>query len=461
MLERFQISEPPSPSLPIWPVRSVDYQAWLQDQPPMLQSWLTANNFKAHSGHYLVAPNQDGSPAGVALGLGEKPNLWAFGALAKSLAEGHYHLADTISSLDITESIIGWGLGAYEFNKYRQNVIAKRAILNLPEAAQRQHIYRTLTATYLVRDLINTPAEDMGPNDLASTARNIARKYSATFKVIEGNNLLESGFPAIHTVGRASSRPPCLIDLQWGSRNNPKLTLVGKGVCFDSGGLNLKSSAGMRRMKKDMGGAATVLALAGMIMDANLPVYLRTLIPAVDNALSGNAFRPGDVLHTRKGISVEVGDTDAEGRLILADALSEADSECPDLILDCATLTGSARVALGTDLPALFTNDEPLAEDLMRISKTKHDPLWRLPLWQPYREALDSPIADIDSTGSGRFAGAITAALFLKEFVTKTPSWAHLDIYAWDDKARPGRPIGGAAMALRTLFALLEEHYPV
>jgi leucyl aminopeptidase len=314
-------------------------------------------------------------------------------------------------------------------------------------------------AIYLARDLINTPASDLGPAELAAAAETVATRFGAAFRTIEGDRLLAENYPAIHAVGRASPRAPRLIELVWGEAGAPKLTLVGKGVCFDTGGLDLKNSQGMLLMKKDMGGAAVTLGLAQAVMAEGLPVRLRLLIGAVENSVDGSAFRPGDVLSTRKGLTVEVGNTDAEGRLVLADLLAEGDREQPELMIDCATLTGAARVALGPDLPALFTPDDRLADDLIAAGQAAFEPLWRLPLHQPYREMLDSAVADINNAGSGGFAGAITGALFVKEFVTETKAFAHLDIYAWNPKDQPGRPKGGEATALRALLALIRRRF--
>ena len=307
---------------------------------------------------------------------------------------------------------------------------------------------------------LNTPAADLGPVELAEAAAAVAVRFGAEFGTIEGKALLDQNYPAVYAVGQASARPPRLIDLTWGEAGAPKLTLVGKGVCFDTGGLDLKTSSGMLLMKKDMGGAAVTLALAQVVMAlALLPVRLRLLIGAVENSVSGSSFRPGDVLRTRKGLTVEIGNTDAEGRLVLADLLAEADSERPALLIDCATLTGAARVALGPDLPALFTPDDALAQDLLAAGRSAFEPLWRLPLHGPYRDLIDSPIADLNNAGKAGTAGAITAALFLERFVTDTPTWAHLDIYAWNGESRPGRPKGGEATGLRALLGAIETRF--
>ncbi|OYY25653.1 MAG: leucyl aminopeptidase [Azorhizobium sp. 35-67-15] len=318
---------------------------------------------------------------------------------------------------------------------------------------------RTFEAVRLVRDLVNTPANDLGPAELEDAARRLAARHGANFRSIVGADLLARNFPLIHTVGRAATRAPRLLDLAWGPEDAPKVTLVGKGVCFDTGGLDIKPSSGMLIMKKDMGGAATALGLAHLIMSRGLKVRLRVLIPAVENAIAGDAFRPGDIFSSRKGLTVEIGNTDAEGRLVLADALSLADEDAPDLLVDFATLTGAARVALGPHLPPAYTDDEALAADLARHAQAQADPLWRLPLWRPYAAMIDSKVADINNAGAGGFAGSITAALFLARFVETAKSWLHLDIYAWNPSARPGRPEGGEAQTIRALDALIAERY--
>ena len=328
-----------------------------------------------------------------------------------------------------------------------------------PARADKSRVNAMAQAVSLVRDLINTPAEDMGPSELAAEARKLGRRFKADVKVITGNALLKQNYPTIHAVGRASDDAPRLIDLRWGRKSDPKVSIVGKGVCFDTGGLDLKSAAGMLRMKKDMGGGAHALGLASLIMALKLPVRLRMLVPAVENNVAGNSIRPLDVVKTRKGITVEIGNTDAEGRLVMCDALADADSEKPDLIVDFATLTGAARVAVGTDLAAMFTNSDELAADLEKAARAVNDPLWRMPLWQPYRKLLDSKVADINNVSEGGFAGAITAALYLQEFVGEGTAWAHFDIMAWNTMPRPGRPVGGEAQGLRAVFEMLERRY--
>jgi leucyl aminopeptidase len=353
---------------------------------------------------------------------------------------------------------LGWALATYRFGRYRKHE-GSFPTLVWPGGCDRAGVERAASATFLVRDLINTPAADMGPEELAAAARTLADGHGARFAVIVGDELQVRNYPAVHAVGRASSRAPRLIDLQWGDESNPRVTLVGKGVCFDSGGLDLKPAAGMKLMKKDMGGAAIMLGLARMVMSANLPVRLRVLIPAVENSVSGNALRPLDVIETRKGLTVEIGNTDAEGRVILADALAEAASEQPALLVDCATLTGAARVALGTELPALFTNDDTLAQALLAHGAATGDPLWRLPLWKPYKRHLDGKVADLTNAADIAFAGAITAALFLAEFAKPAKPWAHIDIMAWNTDSRPGRPEGGEAMGMRALYGLIRERF--
>ncbi len=352
------------------------------------------------------------------------------------------------------QAALGWALASYRFERYRRHE-AKPVRLALEDGAEVGGSEATAEAVWLARDLITTPASDLGPAELAEAAGAVAARFGAQFRTVEGDALLTENFPAIHAVGRASPRAPRLVELTWGEASAPKVTLVGKGVCFDTGGLDLKTAQNMLLMKKDMGGAAVTLGLAQAVMALGVPVRLRLLIGAVENSVAGSAFRPGDVLQTRKGLSVEVGNTDAEGRLVLADLLAEGDRERPALMIDCATLTGAARVALGPDLPALLTPDDELAADLLAAGQAAFDPLWRLPLHPPYRELLESGIADLNNAPAGGSAGAITAALFLKEFVAETRAWAHLDIFAWNPKDRPGRPKGGEATALRALLALI------
>ncbi|GIK97241.1 MAG: leucyl aminopeptidase [Alphaproteobacteria bacterium] len=442
-------------TIAITPLAAQDLPSWLGRQPARVARWVKGTGFEAQPGRHLMLPSEDGRPGGVLLGVEERPDIWSWGGLPLALPQGRYRVAPEVAPERATRAALGWGLGGYQFTRYRK---AKRkpAELVWPDAADRAAVERAVAATFLVRDLVNTPAEDLGPAELAAASMKLARAHGAKARVIVGDALLRRNYPTIHAVGRASSRPPRLIDLRWGTRG-PRITLVGKGVCFDSGGLDIKPASGMELMKKDMGGAAHVLALAQMIMQARLPVRLRVLVPAVENSVSGNAFRPLDVIRTRKGLTVEIGNTDAEGRLILCDALAEAATEKPDLIVDCATLTGSARVALGPELPAMFANDDATAEALLAHGVAEDDPVWRMPLHKGYRAMLDSKVADLNNVSSGSFAGAITAALFLQEFVAPGIPWVHLDLYAWNPQARPGRPAGGEAMALRALYALIAE----
>ncbi len=443
---------------PIHAVSSERYDSWLAGQPTRIRAWLAAVNFKADSGAVTSIASDDGSIAMVVLGLGRGDDPWSTGNLAKTLPRGVYRIAESVdASPDFpTWAALAWALGGYSFARYKAEQPPHRAQLVWPQGCDRSYVDYAVTAATLTRDLINTPAADLLPDGLEQGVRTLAGQHNAKVNVITGDALLTQNYPMIHAVGRASSVAPRLIDLTWGEASALKVTLVGKGVCFDSGGLDLKPASGMALMKKDMGGAAMMIGLAHMIMAAKLPVRLRLLIPAVENAVSGNSFRPGDVLKTRKGISVEIGNTDAEGRLVLADALTEAASENPALLLDAATLTGACRTALGPDLPGLFVDDENLAIDLLVAARGTYDPMWRLPLYQPYRKMIDSKVADINNAGDSPFGGAITAALFLKEFVPHTVPWAHLDTYAWNQADRPGRPAGGEALGQRALFQLIK-----
>jgi leucyl aminopeptidase len=443
---------------PVTLVRATDYAAWLADRPGPLQAWLNGIGFAAKPGSVALLPGPEGAVGGAVLILSDPVEPWDFSALRARLPAGEWRLEQIGGAADAGQAALGWALASYSFERYRKQT-TKAVRLAIEDAASVRRAQTAAEAVYLACDLVNTPASDMGPAELAAAAEAVATRFGADFHTIEGDRLLAENYPAIHAVGRASPRAPRLIELMWGEADAPKLTLVGKGVCFDTGGLDLKSSQNMLLMKKDMGGAAVMLGLAQAVMAEGLPVRLRLLIGAVENSVAGGAFRPGDVLSTRKGLTVEIGNTDAEGRLVLADLLAEGDRERPELMIDCATLTGAARVALGPDLPALFTPDDRLADDLLAAGREAFDELWRLPLHQPYREMLDSPVADINNAGSGGFAGAITGALFVKEFVTETRAFAHLDIYAWNPKDRPGRPKGGEASALRALLALITRRF--
>ncbi len=445
---------------PLIPVVESEFDAWLNQQDDARRRWLAATGFKAKPGSFSLIPGADGQLQAVVTGITAFDDRWALGGLPLALPEGSYTLDTTLEPHLLERLTLGWALGAYQFSRYKT---PKRipARLALDSACDTHRIQRSVAAITLARDLINTPAEDMMPEHLAEVAQTLGQEFGATVEQIVGEELLSHNFPVIHAVGRASLHPPRLLDLHWGDLNHPKVTLLGKGVCFDSGGLDLKPSSAMRLMKKDMGGAATVLGLARLIMSANLPVRLRVLVAAVENAVAGNAFRPGDVLRSRQGLTIEIHNTDAEGRLILCDMLAEAGSEQPELLLDFATLTGAARVALGTEIPALFCNDEALATELLAAAEREQDPLWRLPLYAPYRSLLDSTLADIANASDSSYAGAITAALFLKEFVPVGIPWAHFDLMAWNLKNRPGRPEGGEAMAMRAVFSGLERRYSV
>jgi len=438
-------------------VRSDAFQKWRRGQSKTVRAWLDRSGFEGRSGSHVVVPGTGRAKARIVAAV-EGPSIWWLAGLPQALADGTYYLDSPVEDSEATRLSIGWGLGSYAFDRYRAAPRARRSRFVLPSNADAAEVARHIDAASMARDLINTPAGDLGPPELAEAARELARRYGAKVKVVEGS-ALERGFPAVHAVGRAAAKAPRLIDFTWGTPRAPKVTLVGKGVCFDTGGLNLKTGNGMRLMKKDMGGAATVLALGQLIMDAGLPVRLRVLVPAVENNVAGNAYRPGDVVRTRKGVTVEIGNTDAEGRVILADALALADEESPDLLIDCATLTGAARVALGTDLPALFCDDDGFADSLAGAGAAEADPVWRLPLWAPYRRYIESPIADINNAGSSPFGGAITAALFLNRFVDNAKVWAHLDLFGWNEDNRPGRPKGGEAMTVRALLRTLRTRY--
>jgi len=453
------VSRPNARTVPISALTSKDYRAWLRKQSKLTQGWLKSTDFRPDSGKVALVPARDGKIARVVLGLGEHPEMWAFAALYDRLPKGRYQIED----LDPTHAdgaALAWAMASYRFTRYTAKHEAKNPpALVWPTGADRAGVDRAREAITLGRDLINTAAEDLGPAELSEAVERLAEQHGGECTVIVGDDLLTEGYPAIHAVGRAADRAPRLADLRWGDPEAPHLTLVGKGVCFDSGGLDLKGASGMKLMKKDMGGAATAMALAHMVMGAELPVRLRVLIPTVENAVSGNAYRPGDVLNTRKGITVEVGNTDAEGRLILCDALAEAGSEKPDLLIDFATLTGAARVALGTELPALFSTDDAFADQLLASGRSRHDPMWRMPLYRDYRRHLDSRIADINNIANIGQGGAITAALFLQEFVSNDQAWVHVDTMGWNSSNRPGRPAGGEVFGIRAFFAALRDRY--
>src|SRR6476660_1917789 len=451
---------PAASAVPITFASKATWDAVCAELPAPARQFALANGFSAKPGACLVLPSADGQIAHVVFGLEEKNgkslDLFRPGLLPGLLPPGVYRFAN--APHDTRLAVLAFALGSYRFNRYRSSKTPDVRLVP-PDGIDAAEITRMADAAALARDLINTPANDMGPEELAQAAQTVADRFGASFTCIVGDDLLQQNFPLIHAVGMASSRAPRLIDLTWGDPAHPKVTLVGKGVCFDSGGLDLKPSAGMLIMKKDMGGAASVLAQSQMVMDAKLKVRLRVLIPAVENAVAGNAFRPLDIFTSRKGLTVEIGNTDAEGRLVLADALALACEEKPDLLIDMGTLTGAARVALGPDLPPFYTNDETLALDLARFAKQENDPLWRLPLWPPYDAWLDSKVANINNAPSGTFAGSITCALFLQRFVERAKSWLHVDIYGWTPSAKPARPEGGECQAARAISNLLSERY--
>lgn len=436
-------------------VTPASYADWLASQTDAAKTWLAATQFRAEQGKFQLLPDAKGQLSRVVCCVTSPNNPWTIGHLPMSLPEGVYEL--DVPAASYTMHAVTWGLGAYQFTRYKKASRAP-ATLAVP-AAMLPNVEATVQSIYLVRDLINTPADDMGPSQLADAAQSVAREFGASFSQIMGEALLAQNYPGIYTVGRASDDAPRLIDMRWGNASHPKVTLVGKGVCFDTGGLDIKPSAYMLLMKKDMAGGASVLGLARMIMAAKLPVCLRVLVPAVENAVSGNAYRPGDVIKSRKGLTIEVGNTDAEGRVVLADALTEAVSEQPDVLIDLSTLTGAARVALGTELPAVFSNNDAVVNAVIAHGEKAGDPLWRMPLYAAYREQINSTIADINNNASEPYGGAITAALFLKEFVPDDIPWLHVDMMSWNLRTRPGRPQGGEAMTLRALFAYLQEKY--
>ena len=444
------------------PVLILDKQSlpgWLEGAAPAARNWAAANGFEAEAGSALVLPDADGRAARVLAGADGPADMWACGGLPRLLRSGAFRIENDLDAAGATRAAAAWGLGCYAFDAYSGSRKRSHASLVWPAKADRNAALATVEAHALVRDLINTPANDMGPERLEAAVRELGSRHGARVSAIAGDDLLAENYPTIHAVGRAAAMAPRLIDLVWGEEDRPKLTLVGKGVCFDSGGLDLKPAAGMKLMKKDMGGAANMLGLAHMVMSAALPVRLRLLVPAVENSVSGNAMRPMDVIRTRKGLTVEIGNTDAEGRLILCDALAEACRESPDLVLDCATLTGAARTALGADLPALFCNDGAAAAALLEACEAEQDPVWRMPLFQPYRKLLSSDVADMNNVSDGPLAGAITAALFLERFIDPGVPWAHVDMMAWNREHRPGRPRGGEAQFIRGAMAMLRRRY--
>lgn len=450
--------------IPIVALTTTEVSGWLASQPDTTRHWVERHRFQAARDEVLAVPARNGHIAAILAGLGGDDiaavGPWYFAKIAAAVPSGRYRFDAPLPAAIADLAVLGWCLQQYRFDRYNSDKPGEPRLLACPAGVDLAALHTLVEAIFLIRDLVNTPAADMGPAELAVAARSLAERHDATMTEIIGDDLLTHRLNAIHTVGRGSTRPPRLVEFEWGDPAAPRLTVIGKGVCFDSGGLDIKPSSGMRDMKKDMGGAAHALALAHLVMTEKLPVRLRVLIPAVENSVGGNAYRPGDVIATRKGLRVEIDNTDAEGRLILADALALADEDAPDLIIDFATLTGAARVALGPDIPPFFTDDEEVAAALSTAAKDTFDPLWRLPLWAPYLDDLKSPIADIANSSNTGFAGAITAALFLRKFLAERQRWVHLDIFAWNKKSRPGRPQGGEAMALRAVFVMLKARYP-
>lgn len=445
-------------AIPIYLLKQTELANWLEEQSLQVRSWIESMNFDASAGTFCLLSDENGCFSGVLLGIKNEQDVWALGALPLQIPENTYYIETPLSSFTLQQALIAWGLGAYQYTRYKKPN-REPAQLVIPKNCHFSLIENIVEATCFVRDLINTPPEDMGPLELAEVAMELGKQYQANVTQIVAEDLLDEMYPAIFTVGRASYNAPRLIDIHWGDIKAPKLTLVGKGVCFDTGGLNLKLGDGMRYMKKDMGGAAHVLGLAKMIMQANLPVCLRVLIPAVENAISGDAYRPGDVITMRNGKTVEITDTDAEGRLILADALVEASSEKPDLLIDFATLTGAARVAVGTEIAALFTHHDVLAKSILAFAQQNHDPIWRLPFYQDYLSLLESKVANLANCAKTSYAGAITAALFLQEFVDPETPWLHFDVMGWNVTTRPAHPEGGEAMGLRAVFEYLRHRF--
>ena len=449
---------------PLWLVAEGDLEGWLSQQDASVRAWLTALRFRAERHQVTCLARPDGSVSGAVLGLGPLGSLaalepWHVAAAVDRLPGGPWRIETSLAADAATAAALGWALGSYRFERYRSKPKgAASAVLVPPQLADMAYVRRMSAAIAMARDFINMPAADLSPERLSDEALALARANGAEARCIIGEALRE-GYPAIHAVGQASAVGPRLVDFSWGDPAAPKVTLVGKGVCFDTGGLDIKPPAGMLLMKKDMGGAACVLALARMVMESSLPVRLRVLVPAVENSIAGNAYRPGDVLRTRKGLTVEVGNTDAEGRLVLCDALALADAERPDLLVDLATLTGAARIALGPELPAVFGTREETVDALVRHGRRLADPLWPMPLWAGYEDDIASKIADINNVSGSTFAGAIIGGLFLKRFVTESKDWLHVDLFGWNPKERPGRPVGAEPQVVRALYALLTERY--
>jgi leucyl aminopeptidase len=457
-----QLRKPSDSAVPIHVVDRANFKKITAKASSSSRNWLASVGFKGAPDSFALLPDARGQLKAVWAGVASAQHPWALAALPKALPDGKYRLGEAGLTVDPEAAAMSWELGSYNFDLYKPRSRPAPGLV-LPPSAGAQRGLMLATAIAAVRDLVNTPTEHMGPSELSEAVKIVADQHGARFRQIVGDELLKAGFPAVHAVGRAADieggRAPRLIEMLWGDPQHPRLTLVGKGVCFDSGGLDIKGAEGMRLMKKDMGGAANVLGLASLVMAMQLPVHLHLLIPAVENAIAGNAYRPGDVFKTRKGIHIEIGNTDAEGRVILCDALAYGAEGKPDLMIDMATLTGAARVALGAQLPALFCRNMDRARTLVDLGLRQHDPLWHMPLWRDYHGGIESDIADIVNTGRGPMAGAINAALFLEDFVPVEQDWLHIDLFAWNDSNRPGRPIGGEAQTVRTLLSYLEQRY--
>jgi leucyl aminopeptidase len=455
----------PAASIPLCLLYEDEVESWLEAQAAPTRRFAQEQNFKAERHRIALIPDAAGTLALALGGLGRRQgavSLWLAAGVADRLPPRRFSLTQRFTDAEATAIALGFAYAAYRFERYKRTKPESPASLEDPPNADRDYVASAARVLREARDMINTPAGDFGPAELAAAARELGVRTGAVYAEWVGEDLLKAGFPTIHAVGRASASAPRLVELRWSpaaAGSVPKLVLIGKGVCFDTGGLDLKPGTGMALMKKDMGGAAIALALADLLICSGVRAELRVLIPAVENSVAGNAYRPGDVITTRKGLSVEVGNTDAEGRLVLCDALALADAERPDLIIDFATLTGAARIALGPDLPALFGSDEAIVAELARTAAAEHDPLWPMPLWAGYDEDLGSKIADLNNMSSTPFAGAIVGALFLKRFVTETAHWLHIDLYAWNPKDRPGRSLGGEAQALRGVHRYLVQRY--
>jgi leucyl aminopeptidase len=454
------LADPTAAAHPIWLVNEANWDAVRNGLPALARTFAEAQGFEPSPGRHCLVPADDGRLLGVLFGIeppsAKRPDPFLVGKLPALLPQGTYRLATPPANSSL--ATLGWLLGGYSFTRYGKKPIPPARLVP-PEGVDAVEVTALAKAVAMGRDLVNTPANDLAPDGLETAARRLAGTHGATIEVIVGDELLRQNFPMIHAVGRASVTPPRLIDMRWGHVSGPRVTVIGKGVTFDTGGLNIKNDSAMLLMKKDMGGAAAALALADLTMNAKLPINLRVLLPVVENMISGASFRPGDVLRSRKGLTVEIGNTDAEGRLILADALALADEDAPEFVIDFATLTGAARVALGPDLPPFYTDDDALAADLSRLGDAVNDPVWRMPLWPPYAGLLDSKIADINHISGGPFAGSITAALFLRRFATAARAHVHFDVYAWNPKPQPGRPEGGEVQGARLMYALLIERF--